>query len=146
MHYSLCDLPIPLVYRELDVAYPGSKFVLTVRPEDDWIESAKAHWQDRPNWDDFANEIHAEIYGTPEFDEAIFRQRYRRHNAEVQDHFRNRPSDLLTINVQAASMKPLCEFLDLPVRTAAFPHKHKSRTSAPDDLRSIAHPAAGADR
>ena len=30
-HYAITDLPITLLYRELDKAYPGSKFILTVR-------------------------------------------------------------------------------------------------------------------
>ena len=33
------DLPIGHFFRELDVRYPGSKFVLTVRDEDSWAQS-----------------------------------------------------------------------------------------------------------
>src|ERR1700678_144652 len=43
-HYALCDLPIPLLYKELDRAYPGSKFILTVRDEQGWLETVRRHW------------------------------------------------------------------------------------------------------
>ena len=86
MHYALCDLPIPLFYKELDKAYPGSRFILTVRDEDEWIDSIRVHWQSlRASWDNdiASHEIHKALYGTIEFDEAVFRARYRRHNMEV---------------------------------------------------------------
>src|SRR5208282_5520984 len=42
--YALSDLPISLLYERLDAAYPGSKFILTVRTTANWIESVRAHW------------------------------------------------------------------------------------------------------
>ena len=32
-----------LIYKELDTAYPGSKFILTVRDEDRWLKSIRGH-------------------------------------------------------------------------------------------------------
>lgn len=43
-HYALCDPPIPILYEKLDQAYPGSKFILTVRNEDKWLTSVRNHW------------------------------------------------------------------------------------------------------
>jgi hypothetical protein len=39
------DEPVAVTYKYLDFLYPGSKFVLTEREEDDWIKSAAAHRQ-----------------------------------------------------------------------------------------------------
>lgn len=129
-HYTLCDLPIPLLYRELDKAYPGSKFVLTTRDEDAWIKSIKVHWAAmREGWDRdiFSNQVHKELYGTTEFDEGVFRTTYRRHNQEVRDYFRSRPDDLLEIEIEEnTSMNGLCRFLDRPPINRRFPHKHRS--------------------
>ena len=38
------DWPWPLIYKELDTIYPGSKFILTVRKSPDiWLNSLKKH-------------------------------------------------------------------------------------------------------
>lgn len=128
MHYALCDLPIPLLFRELDVAYPKSKFVLTMRDEDEWINSIRVHWQLRPDWDNdvFSNEVHKALYGTTEFDEKIFRARFRKHYVDVVTYFKNRPEDLLILDVKKARMQDLCLFLGTPMINGPFPHRHKS--------------------
>jgi len=134
-HYALCDLPIPMMYRELDTAYPGSKFILTVRDEAKWIESVRNHWDHEKNpfrakWNDdpFTHKVHKLLYGQKGFDAELFLNRYRRHNHEVQEYFESRPGDLvvLDMDVQESSIlagadqlkwSRLCRFLDSP-----FPH------------------------
>lgn len=130
MHYALTDLPIPLLFRQLDQSYPGSKFVLTTRDEDRWIASIRLHWQAlRAEWDRdvFSNECHKLLYGTAEFDETVFRARYRKHNAEVRAYFRGRPDDLLELPMDdEPSMNPLCSFLNHPPMNRRMPHRHRS--------------------
>lgn len=129
MHYALSDLPIPLLYRELDKAYPGSKFILTVRDENEWIESISKHWiGNRARWDqdNFSHEVHISTYGTKEFDELIFRNRYRRHNREIMDHFKGREDDLFVLNVaKCRSMASLCRFLGVDILDTPFPHLNR---------------------
>ena len=43
---ALQDVPWAALFRELDQAYPGSKFILTVRDEDAWLYSASSHFKD----------------------------------------------------------------------------------------------------
>src|SRR5438309_7687244 len=38
------DNPWPILYKELDERFPGSKFVLTVRSTSDWIKSVVNHF------------------------------------------------------------------------------------------------------
>ena len=38
------DNPWPILYKEMDEAYPGSKFILTTRPTDRWIRSVVKHF------------------------------------------------------------------------------------------------------
>ena len=38
---ALTDIPVARFYKELDSAFPGSKFIMTVRNPDDWIESVE---------------------------------------------------------------------------------------------------------
>jgi hypothetical protein len=35
---------MPEVFKQLDKAYPGSKFILTMRPEAAWLRSVERHW------------------------------------------------------------------------------------------------------
>jgi Sulfotransferase domain/N-terminal domain of galactosyltransferase len=131
--YALCDLPIPLLFRELDAAYPGSKFILTIRDEGEWVESVRTHWSDknpfRGQWDEdpFTHIIHREIYGRIRFDETVMRERYRRHNAEVLDYFKDRPRDLLVMDMsRGAGWHELCGFLRKPIPDGAYPRANNS--------------------
>jgi len=90
-----------VLYKELDRAYPGSKFILTVRDEVDWLRSVRDHfsWRNPFRWEwktyPFTNQIHRNNLRPHDFDSLTFLERYRRHNAEVIDYFKNRPDDLL---------------------------------------------------
>lgn len=127
--YTLCDLPIPLLYKELDAAYPGSKFILTLRDEAKWIESVRRHWSAdynpyRSQWsnDPFTHRVHKLLYGQKGFDAERFLARYRRHNAEVIEYFRDR-ADLLVMDMDAGAGWPeLCGFLGCPFPAREYPH------------------------
>ena len=133
--YALCDLPIPLLYRELDAAYPGSKFILTVRNEAGWLKSVEGLWDYARNstrhlWDvyPFSNHIHTVLYGQAHFDAEVMLERYRCHNAEVLEYFRDR-DDLLVMDMDASALKgwsDLCYFLDLPVPEVPFPRHNRT--------------------
>jgi hypothetical protein len=122
-HYALCDLPFPMLFKALDVAYPGSKFILTLRNEEGWIDTVEKHWSHEFNpfrgaWDTdpFTHRCHTLLYGRRKFDRAIFLDRYRRHNAEVLQHFKDRPGDLLVMHMDnGAGWRELCGFLGRPV-------------------------------
>lgn len=128
-HYAVCDLPIAILFRELDAAYPGSKFILTERDEVDWLGSVRDHWSYEKNkfrweWDVYpaANEVHRATYGQVHFDAEIFLARYKQHNAEVREFFRNRPDDLLIMDMsKGAGWKQLCSFMHKPVPTVLYP-------------------------
>lgn len=129
-HRAFTDNPIPLLFRELDAAFPGSRFVHTIRDEEAWLESVrwlftvgrvKFAWDTRP----IVGEIHQRLYGTTEFEPERFLERYRRHNREVAEHFAGRPSDLLTLDVtRGQGFAELCPFLGLPVPAHPFPHSN----------------------
>lgn len=136
-HYALCDLPLPLLFRELDAAYPGSKFILTIREEDEWIESVRTHWSDKNPWraqwdtDPFTHRIHRELYGGVKFNEQVMRERYRRHNAEVLEHFKDRPRDLLMMNMTTgAGWYEICGFLRKPIPVVPYPRELTSASFA----------------
>ena len=118
-HYAWVDLPIPLLFRQLDRAYPNSKFILTIRDESRWLSSVRNHWDHgknkfRSTWDNdcFTHHVHKLLYGCKWPTDRIFIDRFRRHNADVIEHFIGRPSQLLVLNVDAGEGWPeLCRFL-----------------------------------
>lgn len=128
-HYALCDLPITVLYEQLDNAYPGSKFVLTTRNEADWLQSVRNHWDHNVNpfrqaWatDPFTHRIHKYLYGQKGFDESIFLARYRKHNTDVLAHFKDRPNDLLVMDMDKKDgWQELCGFLSKPIPNVPYP-------------------------
>lgn len=113
---AVLDFPIPMLYRELDAAFPGSRFILTVRDERDWLASAEAHTRDR-----LLSPEEAMFYGADTFDRDDALARYRAHNQQVIDHFSGRP-DLLVLDVCAGEgWDRLAPFCERPVPAVPFP-------------------------
>jgi hypothetical protein len=42
---AMVDGPAASRYRELDIMYPGSRFILTLRQREAWLESCRKHWE-----------------------------------------------------------------------------------------------------
>lgn len=121
------DNPWPLLFRELDAHFPGSRFILTVCPTEEWVARAVRYFgtKDSP----MRRLIYGEQAGTPVGNEEIYRQRFDAHNRAVQAHFRDRPDQLLVMPlIHAPEWGPLCRFLkeDEP-KGQAFPHKNRTR-------------------
>ena len=51
------DTPWPLLYKELDMTFPGSKFIHIIRDPDAWLRSASNDFKTHPN------SLHRLIYG-----------------------------------------------------------------------------------
>jgi hypothetical protein len=118
------DNPWPLLFRELDAHYPGSKFVLTTRDEKSWIKSMVNHLGVLPD------PMQQLIYGVgaPGGYEDVVLQRYRRHNEEVRAHFAGRPDDLLIADWEKGDgWRELCGFLGHDVPMDEFPHGNRRR-------------------
>ena len=113
------DNPWPIVFRELDAAFPGSKFILTVRDTDRWLNSVVRHFGGS------ITPMRTWIYGAgdPVGNEAVYRERYERHNREVLDYFADRPGDLLVFRLaDGDGWEALCSFLGVAVPDVPFPH------------------------
>jgi hypothetical protein len=114
------DNPWPIVFREMDEAFPGSKFILTRRDPGSWIDSMVRHFGDHQN--PMRTFIFGE--GAPQGHETAYVCRYQRHVDEVLAYFAHRPQDLLIINLENAKWDDLCAFLDKPLPATPFPHKN----------------------
>lgn len=118
------DNPWPLLYRKLDLMYPNSKFILTLRPVDKWIESIVNHFGEE------TTPMREMIYGvgSPKGNEEIYMIRYKQHNKEVLKYFSNRKDDLLILEIsEGDGWDKLCPFLERDIIKTPFPHKNKAQ-------------------
>lgn len=118
------DNPWPVLFRELDLHYPGSKFILTLRDETAWLNSLLNHFNTTPS------KMQDLIYGQPypKGHEDLYLSTYRKHNQDVLAYFNNRPADLLVLDLTVDNdWSKLCEFVRKPVPTVSFPHENKGK-------------------
>ena len=119
------DWPWPLVYPELDEAFPGSKFVLTTRRSAEvWYESLCRHADRKSSETRRVREV-VYGYGDPADRPDYFRRFYERHNAEARAHFASRPDDLLEICWEVESdWSRLAAFLGVTAPRVELPHEN----------------------
>ncbi len=146
---AFTDTPIPSFYRELDARYPNAKFILTVRELNPWLISCKKQFNQRATEkrDDATNRLFNDIYDSPFFDNEKFTAGYQRFVNEAMEYFKNRPDDLLIIDISAGEgWEKLCSFLNKPIPDLPFPKSNVTQIQwiAMDELLSIAG-AAGVD-
>ena len=123
---ALQDVPWAALYRELDERYPGSRFILTERDDQSWLKSARRHFADTHV------PLHEWLYGEGRLigNEELYLERYRRHNREVRDYFRDRSEDLLVMNLVAGDgWETLCDYLGHEAPSRGFPHVNKGPQS-----------------
>lgn len=127
------DMPWPLFFRELDAAYPGSKFILTIRNPESWFQSIEKHFGDNPG------EMQALTYGrdaaAPAGAKARYLDVYSRHEQDVRAHFISRPGNLLVLDLEAGDgWRELCGFLGVQIPDEPFPFKNRS-----DDRKTLSY-------
>ena len=127
------DNPWFCLYKTLDQDFENCKFVLTIRPTDQWIESVVAHFgtDTTPMWE--------WIYGvgSPATNRETYIQRYEEHNQEVIEYFRDRPEDLLVMDItKGDGWEKLCPFLGLETPDQPFPFRNKREARALRSTRS----------
>jgi hypothetical protein len=125
---SFEDWPWPLVYREMDAAFPGSRFVLTTRAPERWLASYRAMLAAENPPTPEVRAIRCQLFGlnpkTASDEELV--ARFLAHNGEVLKYFKDRPGDLLVVDWESGdSWEKLCEFLNALLPNAPFPHLNR---------------------
>ena len=137
----LGDSPIPMLYKKLDVRYPGSKFILTTRDKEAWLDSMKwmfTHGKVIWNWEMYIHDYHERFYGTSVFNRKILSMHFDSFHQEVNGYFKDRPDDLLVLNVsEKIDVAAICQFLDKRLIEVTFPKKNvRRKPTLIDRLRS----------
>lgn len=121
------DSPWCGFYERYAEMFPTSKFILTLRPLDKWLNSMS-------NYGDKVVPIWKPVYGADRFEgnETFFRDLYRAHTVKALDYFRTRPGRLLVIDIEAdpdTLARSVEAFLGLHYTGASFPRSNVSRRS-----------------
>jgi hypothetical protein len=97
-HDAAQDDPWFILYKELDLKFPGSKFILTTRDSKKWYKSALKHFGGS------SNEVRKWFYGEGNDDpvghEEIWITRKERHENKVREYFKDRPYDFLEMDFE----------------------------------------------
>lgn len=147
------DVPFSLGenYVVLDKMFPGSKFILSVRDSaDQWYQSlVKFHSKvfncasvpPRPS--EIEHNFHLEYmnlldfvcttFGTSKddpYNKEVLVAHYNNRNQKIIDYFKDRPDDLLVVNVSSSEdYKRLKSFLLKAPHRSTFPHENKTDTN-----------------
>lgn len=129
---AFTDTPIPSFYRELDAQFPNSKFILTVRDMDGWKASCKKQFNQRhaATQSTAHKQLFIDLYGTDVFDPDMFQEGYEKYTNDVIDYFKDRPNDLLIMNIaKGDGWEILCPFLNKPIPDTPFPKANVTQVS-----------------
>lgn len=141
---AFCDVPgVVANFAALDAQHPGSKFVLTVRDDESWIDSRTRHV--RRNRDLAARGAYDGDFVHLDVDR--WRAERDAHHDAVLGHFAGRPDDLLVLDVCAGQgwerLAPFLGWERLPERP--FPHENATTSDgAAETTADAAGPGDGA--
>lgn len=121
------DWPWPLIFRDIDRAFPGSKFILTRRANPEvWFESLCKH-AERTGPTIYRKYVYG--FEMPHKHKSEHIRYYEGHLQTVREHFKDRPEALLEVCWEEGSgWTELAQFLDRPQPNVPFPHENKSPT------------------
>ena len=113
---------IAFFYRELYELYPDAKFILTVREENKWLDSARRHFKFVVPWKRTNKYIMTRIFSDlTHFSEEIFLKCYKEHNRKIKEFFRNKGNLLIMDICNGDGWEKLCPFLGKAVPDIDFP-------------------------
>lgn len=135
---AVVDITVAPFYAQLDAAFPGSRFILTVREKQAWLASLERHWrameevmQRDAQFKAFTEFICACAYGTLAFSAERMSFVYDQHVRNISEYFADRGNDLLVMDICAGDgWDQLCPFLDRPTPPHPFPHRNAGELDA----------------
>ena len=128
------DLPVTIKYKNLDKKYPNSKFILTTRDFDSWLESMRNHYRRSPASKRHKKQLmfRLEFWGTVNFNKKLMTKKYYEHIEDVNQYFRKKKKDLLVINITAGEgWKKLCPFIGKKIPRKPFPKENVGKYKQP---------------
>ena len=116
-HESFDDWPWPLLYRELDEAFPDARFVLTTRDHATWCSSYKRMLEREGPPDAALRRRRDHLFGVERSDRVavnVLADRVAAHDEAVRAWFDSTPGRLLVVDWEAGDgWDELCGFLGI---------------------------------
>jgi hypothetical protein len=122
------DNPWTVLFRDLDQACPESKFILTVRSPERWIQSVlNAFGGQSTPMREWIYEV-----GNPIGNETLYLRRYLKHLDDVCAYFKGQPEKLLVINVteDPLAIDKICTFIGKAKPMDRFPWENRASYSS----------------
>ncbi len=108
-----------ICYKQLDVLFPGSIFILSTRDFDSWLNSCE-RWFNKDTKAPIRTSI---FYGHSKFDKEAFTKAYNTYHAEVKEYFKHRHLFIIDIE-KDNNWQILCSFLDKEIPGEDYPHEN----------------------
>jgi hypothetical protein len=109
-------------FRVLDRQYPGSKFILTTRDMDSWLDSRRRHVE--RNIELARQGLYDRDFLTVDYE--AWTEEWREHHEAVFEYFADRAGDFLVMDIPAGDgYEVLCPFLGYPIPDHAFPWSNR---------------------
>ncbi|MEJ0053635.1 MAG: sulfotransferase [bacterium] len=107
-------------FRELDEQYPGSKFILTIRDLEGWLDSREKHVIRNQRDPDYKHDWLT-------VDRKAWAEDYWRYQAELDAYFKDRSGDSLIMNIAGGDgWDTLAPFLGKEIPTVPFPVENRA--------------------
>lgn len=119
-----------MLFREMADLYPDSKFVLSLRKDEEtWLRSIKTHFA-RGRWVPYSYFYGADVYDGST--EEVIRSSYRNHTESVREYFKERPGRLVELDIDQgdANWEVLCKVAVCPGGRAPMVRFPRSNTAA----------------
>lgn len=146
----IADTPVYCDYPQLDVLFPGSKFIYLERTEPQWLASIsqllmrmapRLERKDgfHPVMRRCFNSVFSPLNAESAQDQTHLRGCYRRHREQVLAYFSAQPERLLRLDLALENAVPrLLTFLNLPLAEHTVPHLNQGGKIA--QWQKITHP------
>lgn len=127
---AFCDNPYFTIWQQLAASFPDARFVLTIRDEQQWLDSCVRYYKGRR-----IRPMRSWLFGehadpsSSSAARAAWLNAYRAHNAAVLDYFHGKPNFLVMDIFSGDGWAQLCGFLQQAVPQRGFPHANKTQSS-----------------
>jgi tetratricopeptide (TPR) repeat protein len=133
-----CDTPICHIFETLYHTYPNALFIYTTRPLDTWLHSLRKHHQlhfGTSHWDELRVMTAAGRPPSPAIEASLYFNHpdaltaCQVYDRRVREFFAHKPSErFMEFSVfQGHGWRELCQFVNVPVPEAPFPHENPVR-------------------
>jgi hypothetical protein len=126
---AVTDIPAAYFWRELLVAYPNLRIILTERDIEKWYESISHHYGGIIV-SEMTQKLQALVYGSSTVTSYLWKKRYIDHNDCIKKLV---PADrLLVMNIPGGDgWEKLCQFLEKPIPAVPFPCLNRGKLKCP---------------